>query len=131
MVRLYDVAPDGAAAMFDEQVSLLSPVQTSFDLKSTDWTLAAGHSLAVEIGTVQPESGPVDPAFGPGGDWIATPSGRTIEVTDAELALALDNPADDTPTAGARSPYLDVYLAQRTKTLPGGPATFTVPAANR
>lgn len=73
--------------------------------------------------------GPVPPAFGPGRDWIGTPSGETVRVTGARLDLALDDPADDTATAGARSPYLDVYLGERTTTLPGGPATFTVPPA--
>ncbi|MBC8091297.1 MAG: CocE/NonD family hydrolase [Pseudonocardia sp.] len=131
MVKLHDVAPDGAAVMFDEQVSVLGSGETAFDLKSTDWTLAAGHSLAVEIGTIAPEVRPVDPAFSPGSDWLATPSSETIEVTDARLDLALDDPADDTATGGARAPYLDVYLGERTTNLPIGPATFTVPPAVR
>jgi predicted acyl esterase len=131
MIKLYDVAPDGTAVMFDEQVSLLNSPETAFDLRSTDWTLAADHSLAVEIGTISPDVGPVPPTFSPGSDWLATPSLETIEVTDAELDLALDNPADDTATAGARSTYLDIYLAQRTKNLPVGPATFTVPSDDR
>ncbi|WP_424187043.1 CocE/NonD family hydrolase [Actinokineospora sp. G85] len=115
MVNLYDVAPDGTAVMFDEQVSLLKPGTTAFDLKSTDWTLAAGHSLAVEVGTIQP-----------GGDWIDTPTHDTITVTAASLDLALDDPADDTPTQGGRAPYLDLYLAGYTRPLPAGPATFTL-----
>ena len=115
MVKLYDLAPDGTAVMFDEQVALLSKGKTAFDLKSTDWTLAAGHSLAVEIGTILP-----------GGDWIDTPAGETITVTGARLDLALDDPADDTRTHGERAPYLDTYLAAYTTELPGSATTFTL-----
>ncbi|WP_108952479.1 CocE/NonD family hydrolase [Streptomyces fragilis] len=114
MLKLYDVAPDGSAVMFDEQVSLVETGRLSVDLKSTDWTLRPGHVLAVEIGSVQT------------GSWRDTPSGETIRVTGAQLRLALDDPADDVPTQGARSPFLDTYLRQYTVTLPAGPATFTV-----
>ena len=114
MVKLYDVAPDGTAAMFDEQVSLLDSGRLTVDLKATDWTLAAGHVLAVEIGSIQT------------GSWRDTPSGEKIKVKDARIKLALDNPADDAATAGDRSPYLDTYLRQSTVDLPAGPATFTV-----
>ncbi|PZH10793.1 hypothetical protein C1I97_13500 [Streptomyces sp. NTH33] len=114
MLKLYDVAPDGKAVMFDEQVSLLRPGRMTVDLKATDWTLAAGHVLAVEIGSIQT------------GSWRATPSGETIMVKGAQLRLALDDPARDTATAGARSPFLDTYLRQYTVNLPAGPATFTV-----
>ncbi|MEV0618374.1 CocE/NonD family hydrolase [Nonomuraea sp. NPDC050404] len=117
MVKLYDVAPDGTAVMFDEQVSLVDAGRTELELKSTDWTLAKGHSLAVEIGTVQPA-----------GDWLDTPTRNTIKVTDARLDLDLDDPADDTATEGERAPYLDTYLKSWTKKLrPGSPA-FTLPA---
>jgi predicted acyl esterase len=115
MVKLYDVAPDGTAVMFDEQVAVLAKGRTAFDLKSADWTIAAGHSLAVEIGTILP-----------GGDWLPTSTGERIRVTGARLDLALDDPADDTPTEGARAPYLDTYLAAYTSTLPEVPATFTL-----
>lgn len=131
MVKLYDVAPDGTAVLFDEQVSLLGSGETAFDLKSADWTLPAGHSLAVGIGTITPDDGPVPPAFGPGRDWLATPSRETVKVTDARLDLALDNPADDTATGGGRAPYLDVYLGERTTNLPVGPAAFAVPPVDR
>jgi putative CocE/NonD family hydrolase len=114
MLKLYDVAPDGSAVMFDEQVSLVETGRLSVDLKSTDWTLGSGHVLAVEIGSVQT------------GSWRDTPSGETIRVTGAQLRLALDDPADDVPTQGARSPFLDTYLRQYTVSLPAGPATFTV-----
>ncbi|APU22946.1 putative hydrolase, CocE/NonD family [Actinoalloteichus sp. GBA129-24] len=118
MVKLYDVAPDGNAVMFDEQVSRVKPGAMGFDLKSTDWTMAAGHSLAVEIGTIQP-----------GGDWLKTPAHETIQVDDIELELALDDPADDNGVPGERAPYLDTYLAAWSKELPIGTPSFTVPPA--
>ncbi|MFE4452834.1 CocE/NonD family hydrolase [Streptomyces sp. NPDC056796] len=119
MLKLYDVAPDGTAVMFDEQVSLLNTRKLTVDLKSTDWTLAAGHVLAVRIGSIQT------------GSWRDTPSGETIKVTKAQLALALDDPSDDVATGGARSPYLDTYLRQYTVPLPAGPATFRVVPGGR
>ncbi|MGC4941117.1 CocE/NonD family hydrolase [Kribbella sp. DT2] len=121
MIKLYDVAPDGKAVMFDEQVSLVKPGRVAFDLKSTDWTLAAGHRIAVEIGTVPPRSG----------DWVDTPSQEMIKVKDVRLDLDLDNPADDVSTEGARSPYLDTYLSGYTSKLPIGRPTFIVPSARR
>lgn len=119
MLKLYDVAPDGTAAMFDEQVSLLDSGKLTVDLKATDWTLAAGHVLAVEIGSIQT------------GSWRDTPSGQTIKVHDARLELALDDPSDDRATGGARSPFLDTYLRQYTVDLPAGPASFTMPSTGR
>ncbi|WP_327174316.1 CocE/NonD family hydrolase [Streptomyces sp. NBC_01335] len=112
MVKLYDVAPDGKAVMFDEQVSLVDTGRLAVDLKATDWTLAAGHVLAVEIGSIQT------------GSWRDTPSGETIKVKDARLTLALDDPADDIATAGARSPFLDTYLRQYTVQLPSAEGSF-------
>ncbi|MET9552287.1 CocE/NonD family hydrolase [Streptomyces sp. NPDC006645] len=119
MVKLYDVAPDGTAVMFDEQVSLLDSGKLTVDLKATDWTLTSGHVLAVEIGSIQT------------GSWRDTPSGETIKVKNARIELALDSPADDRPTAGARSPFLDTYLGQYTVDLPAGPASFTIPRVGR
>lgn len=119
MVKLYDVAPDGTAVMFDEQVSLLDSARLTVDLKSTDWTLTAGHVLAVEIGSIQT------------GSWRDTPSGELIKIKDARLTLATDDPADDHATAGARAPFLDTYLRQYTVDLPAGPASFTVPSGGR
>ncbi|WP_392675110.1 CocE/NonD family hydrolase [Streptomyces sp. LN785] len=112
MVKLYDVAPDGKAVMFDEQVSLVDTGRLTVDLKATDWTLAAGHVLAVEIGSIQT------------GSWRDTPSGETIKVKDARLALALDDPENDIATAGARSPFLDTYLRQYTVQLPSAEGSF-------
>ncbi|MFF0740447.1 CocE/NonD family hydrolase [Streptomyces sp. NPDC004111] len=119
MVKLYDVAPDGSAVMFDEQVALAGPSgRVAVDLKSTDWRLRAGHSLAVEIGTVQ------------SGAWVDTPTGDRISVTNARLGLSVDDPSDDRATEGRRSPYLDTYIKAYTqKQLPKQPPSFTVPPA--
>ncbi|WP_431912231.1 CocE/NonD family hydrolase [Nonomuraea jabiensis] len=114
MVRLWDVAPDGTATMFDENVALLErrgPI--SFDLKSTDWTFERGHRLGVQIGTID------------SGRWLDVPSGNTIKVSDARLTLDVQAPRFDVPTQGDRSPYLDQYLAANTTTLGDvGPGTF-------
>ncbi|MFC4069561.1 CocE/NonD family hydrolase [Actinoplanes subglobosus] len=114
MVKLWDVAPDGTAVMFDENVALIEQAgRVAFDLKSTDWTLDAGHQLGVQIGTIG------------SGSWRDTPSGNTIGITRARLDLALQNPRLDVPTQGDRSPFLDTYLRQYTRTLTGvGPGTF-------
>jgi putative CocE/NonD family hydrolase len=114
MVRLWDVAPDGTAVMFDENVALIKRAgKVSFDLKSTDWTLEKGHQLGIQLGTIG------------SGSWLDTPSGNTIKVTGARLSLALQNPGLDKPTQGDRSPFLNTYLRQYTRTLTGlGPGTF-------
>src|SRR4029079_13677601 len=70
MLRLWDVAPDGTAVMFDENVALIERAgRVAFDLKSTDWTFATGHQLGVQVGTIG------------SGSWLDTPSGNTIRVT--------------------------------------------------
>ncbi|GAA3801573.1 CocE/NonD family hydrolase [Sphaerisporangium flaviroseum] len=114
MVRLWDVAPDGTATMFDENVALLENRGTiSFDLKSADWTFEEGHRLGVQIGTID------------SGRWRDVPSGNTIRISDARLSLDLQSPRSDVPTQGDRSPYLDQYLAANTVTLGDvGPGTF-------
>lgn len=114
MVRLWDVAPDGTATMFDENVALLeSGGPVSFDLKSTDWTFARRHQLGVEIGTISSSR------------WLDVPSGNTIAVSGARLGLDVQDPRLDVPTQGDRSPYLDQYLAANTTTLSDvGPGTF-------
>ncbi|WP_405550242.1 CocE/NonD family hydrolase [Streptomyces globisporus] len=117
MVKLYDVDSKGKAVMFDERVSRLDRDRLALDLKSADWTLKAGHRLAVEIGSVQ------------SGDWVDTPSKRRIQISDVRLALPLDDPAKDVATAGDRSPWLDTYLQGYTTNLKPGAATFTVPPA--
>jgi putative CocE/NonD family hydrolase len=114
MVRLWDVAPDGTATMFDENVALLEgsgPI--SFALKSTDWTFERGHRLGVQIGTISSTR------------WRDVPSGHTITVSGALLALDVQDPRLDVPTQGDRSPYLDQYLAANTTTLSNvGNGTF-------
>jgi putative CocE/NonD family hydrolase len=120
MVRLFDVAPGGSSVMFDENVALISRAgKVSFDLKSTDWTLEAGHQLGVQIGTIQSNG------------WRDTPTGNTINVSRAKLDLELQNPKFDQPTQGDRSPFLDTYLRQNTRTLTGvGAGTFTLSVRN-
>ncbi len=114
LVRLWDVAPDGTAVMFDENVALIERAgRVGFDLKSTDWTFEAGHQLGVQIGTIG------------SGSWRDTPTGNTIAVTGARLRLDLQSPRFDVPAQGDRSPFLDTYLRQYTRTLTGvGPGTF-------
>jgi uncharacterized protein len=121
MVRLWDVAPDGTAVMFDENVSLIERAgRVAFDLKSTDWTLAVGHQLGVQVGTIG------------SGSWLDTPSGNTIRISRARLGLALQNPRYDVPTQGDRSPFLDTYLGQYTRTLTGvGEGTFALALPDR
>jgi putative CocE/NonD family hydrolase len=113
-VRLWDVAPDGTATMFDENVALLrASGSTSFALKATDWTFVRGHRLGVQIGTITSNG------------WQNTASGNTITVSDGRLALAVQDPRSDVPTHGDRSPYLDQYLATNSTTLGNvGPGTF-------
>jgi putative CocE/NonD family hydrolase len=116
MVRLWDVAPDGTGVMFDENVALIDRAgRTGFDLKSTDWTFETGHQLGIQIGTITSNG------------WRDTPSGNTIGDSRARLGLALQNPRFDVPTQGGRSPFLDTYLRQYTRTLTGvGEGTFSL-----
>ncbi|MEU0156125.1 CocE/NonD family hydrolase [Micromonospora fulviviridis] len=113
-VRLWDVAPDGKATMFNENVAVLDHSgSTSLALKATDWTFQPGHQLGVQIGTITSRG------------WRGTPSGQTITVTEARLALEVQDPRFDTPTQGDRSPYLDQYVAANSITLDNvGAPTF-------
>lgn len=115
MVKLYDVAKDGTAVMFDEQVSRLDRDRLNFELKPTDWTLAVGHVLAVEVGSVRT------------GDWLDTPAKQKVQAKDARLTLGLDDPSDDVATGGGRSPYLDTYLGPYSTRLQAGQAEFALP----
>ncbi|MEV5703716.1 CocE/NonD family hydrolase [Actinoallomurus sp. NPDC052274] len=119
MVRLWDVAPDGTATMFDENVALLQRKgRISFDLKGTDWTFQRGHRLGVQIGTISSNG------------WWDVPSGHTVAVSGARLALDVLDARSDVPTQGDRSPYLDQYLAAYTTTLTDvGPGTFPLTAS--
>lgn len=98
LVRLWDVAPDGSAVMFDEQMSLVEDGPVSVALKDSDWTLLSGHQLVVSIGTNTTRA------------WRDVPSGETIEVSSPTLTLQLQNTRADVPTHGERAPYLDTYL---------------------
>jgi putative CocE/NonD family hydrolase len=120
MVRLWDVAPDGTATMFDENVALLERSgRISFDLKSTDWTFERGHRLGVQIGTISSTG------------WRDVPSGHTIGVSGARLALDVQDSQADVPTQGDRSPYLDQYLEANTTTLGNvGNGTFPLRVSN-
>jgi uncharacterized protein len=120
MVRLHDVAPDGSAVMVDQQVSALHPGVTNLELKGTDWTLQAGHSLAVEIGTIVPAAPFAN-------DWLPTPSRETVTVRDARLDLALDDPADDAKQPGTPAPWLATYRAANASKPAPAPATFALP----
>ncbi len=124
MIELYDVAPDGSAVAFDRQVSVLRPGTTRFELRSTDWTLLAGHSLAVEIGTIEP-------GLGLDNDWLDSPSYERITIRNARLELALDDPSDDTLTPGDPAPWLDTYRLGYTEKLSPSTPTFTVPTGGR
>ncbi|MCG0289005.1 CocE/NonD family hydrolase [Streptomyces sp. PSAA01] len=117
MVKLYDVGADGNAVAFDERVSRLDRDRLDIDLKSTDWTLRAGHRLAVEIGSVRT------------GDRLDTPSKQKIRVSNARLQLPLDNPAEDIATGGDRAPWLDTFMQINAAKLKPGPAAFSVPSA--
>lgn len=121
MVRLWDVAPDGTAVMFDENVALIGRAgRVAFDLKSTDWTFGEGHQLGVQVGTIG------------SGSWRDTPSGNPIRVTKARLTLGLQDPRVDVPTQGDRSPFLDTYLRQYTQRLTGvGEGTFPLALGTR
>ncbi|MBL7253043.1 CocE/NonD family hydrolase [Paractinoplanes lichenicola] len=117
MVKLYDVAPGGKAVIINENVSLLSRGRTTFDLKSTDWTLAPGHVLGVEIGAVQT------------GSWYDLPSRDTVRVADARLRLALGDPARDVATQGDPSLFMATYLQRHQVNLTAQRPSFTLPAA--
>jgi putative CocE/NonD family hydrolase len=113
-VRLWDVAPGGKATMFDENAALLEKGRSiPVELKATDWTFERGHRLGVQLGTIT------------SGAWRDVPSGHTIKISGARLALKVQTPRFDVPTQGDRSPYLDQYIAANTATLSDiGPATF-------
>ena len=110
LVQLWDVAPDGRATMFDENAALIERRgRVSFDLKSADWTLAEGHQLGVQIGTINDNSW----------NWVPEPSDNTVRVSGARLSLDLQDPADDVATHGEEAAYLERYVAVNSRTLSG------------
>jgi len=120
-VRLWEVDPaTKRATLINENVARLQKGQTAFELKSMDWELAAGHQLAVSIGTIA------------SGYWSPQPSGQVVKVKGAFLALDSQSPRHDKPTQGSRSAFLDDYLTDNSTTLasvPGG--TFTLKAPKK
>ncbi|WP_329473203.1 hypothetical protein OIE75_33700 [Streptomyces sp. NBC_01723] len=98
-------------------MSRLDRDRLDIGLKPTDWTLRAGHRLAVEIGSVRT------------GDWLDTPSKQEIRISNARLQLPLNNPAEDIAAGGDQAPWLDTFMQINAAQLKSGPATFTVPPA--
>ena len=117
-VRLWEVDPATMkATLINENVARLEKGKTTFELKSMDWKLAAGHQLAVSIGTIA------------SGYWRPEPSQQVVTVKGAYLELDSQSPSHDKPTQGNKSAFLDDYLKNNSTTLasvPGG--TFTLKA---
>lgn len=98
MIRLWDIDPDGTTTMFNENVAVLdSDGSTEFDLKGQEWTLDAGDTLMVTIGTVTD------------GYWWPSPSNADVTVNSAELDLGLQTTADDVSAEGRSNIFLDYY----------------------
>ncbi|MGA1838242.1 CocE/NonD family hydrolase [Herbiconiux sp. 11R-BC] len=120
MVQLWDVAPDRSAVIVNENVSTLSADGvTRFTLLSMDWTLRAGHRLAVTVDTIE------------WGYWNPKPSGSTVVVTGGAVSVPVESTAADVPAAGGRAPFLDEFLtfAALDYPVPAAPETFTLSAA--
>ena len=118
-VQLFDVAPDGTAVRFDEQVVAVDGGRHSIDLKDTEWTLDKGHQLAVRIGTIDA-----------GEYWSNKPTGQTVDVSRARLSLELQNTRHDVPTHGVTAPFLNRYVKAYTEQWTAkAPGTFTVKAS--
>ena len=117
-VRLWEVDPSTKqATLINENVARLQKGQTSFELKAMDWELAAGHQLAVSVGTIA------------SGYWRPQPSQQVVTVKGAYLSLESQSPAKDKPTQGDKSAFLDDYLKDNTTTLESvGGGTFTLKA---
>jgi uncharacterized protein len=112
LVAMFDVAPDRTTVLANVNVSRLDPTgTTSFGMLAMDWTLEAGHSLLVTVGTVE------------SGWWEPIPSDAEVEVTGATLTLDLQSTRHDVPAAGDPAPFIDDYL--RYFTLDGPAPAFT------
>lgn len=113
VVALYDVAPDGSAVQIDLNISVLSSTgNTDFALKSTDWTLAEGHSLAIRVSADDAQN------------WSGSANSSTVSVRGGSVELKLQDPALDVATPGDRSPYLDSYLRSSRATVPQTTPSF-------
>ncbi|WP_374928301.1 CocE/NonD family hydrolase [Kytococcus sedentarius] len=118
-VQLFDVAPDGTAMRFDEQVVAVDGGRHQIALKDTEWTLAKGHQLAVRFGTIDADE-----------YWSNEPTHEKVSVRDARLTLETQNTRRDVPTHGAVSPFLGRYVEAYTEQWDAKvPGTFTVKAS--
>jgi hypothetical protein len=59
-------------------------------------------------------------------DWIDSPGGTSIHLTNAQIGLRLDDPSEDVPTQGDRAKYLDTYLVVAAEKLAPGKGTFAL-----
>lgn len=107
VAALYDVSSDGSAVRIDVNISVLAASgSTDFALKSTDWTLAKGHSLAVRISSDT------------GREWSGAANKSAINVSGGSIDVKLQNTSSDVATQGGRSSYLDKYLSDEKTTVP-------------
>lgn len=102
LVRLIDVAPDGRGVAIADEAAQIQEGEAQLEFKAVDWTLEAGHFLAVEIGSVSSLD-----------TWVASPTGETVAV-GATLTLPLDDPADDVATEGDPSRALRAFRKAHT-----------------
>ncbi|WP_440708866.1 CocE/NonD family hydrolase [Herbiconiux sp. YIM B11900] len=119
-VQLLDVAPDLSAVAINHSVARLSDDGvTRFGLLGMDWTLQAGHHLAVTVATID------------WGYWVPEPSGTEVVVSSGTVDIAVESTVADVPAEGARAPFLDEYLHDFTRDLPlpATAETFTLSAA--
>jgi hypothetical protein len=119
-VQLWDVAPDRTAVTINASVSKLADGGvTRFTLLGMDWTLKAGHRLAVAVDTIEY------------GWWVPQPSGTEVVVTGGTVDIAVEPTTADVATEGARAPFLDEYISDYTwdYPFPAAPETFTLSAA--
>ncbi|WP_368499103.1 CocE/NonD family hydrolase [Herbiconiux sp. A18JL235] len=119
-VQLWDVAPDRTAVTINQNVAKLSTDgATRFTLLGMDWTLLAGHTLAVSYDTID------------WGYWSPTPSNAEVVVTRATLDVDVEPTATDVPTEGDRAPFLDEYIKRFTwdDPLPVTAPSFTLSAS--
>jgi hypothetical protein len=105
--------------MINQQVSALRPNVTELQLKSMDWALPAGHSLAVEVGTIQAGIPSTN-------DWLLTVSGQEVTVRGTQLDLALDDPAKDSAIPGTPAPWMHLYRLSQTSKPTATPPSFTL-----
>ncbi|WP_041684711.1 CocE/NonD family hydrolase [Renibacterium salmoninarum] len=119
VAALYDVAADGSAVQIDLNISVISASgQTDFALKSTDWTLEKGHSLAVRVSSDDARN------------WAGLANSGAISVSGGSIDLQLQSPSSDVATKGDRSSYLDSYLQGSQATVPNTTPSFELSLGN-